>query len=417
MAFRWLGAKTQGVERERELRDAVDRMRETLNVELVLRSALREAVTLLHASRGMLILRAPLEAPRLFTFAPGDEDVGYARKALGSEIASLVERAKTVDVVEVDVHDALGRMTLEALGARHVLATALRIGEPADPVLVLSAQSAQFAVDAADILPQFAEQAAIALRQARLFERLGEQHDEIVRQRDEIARRGNVIRDIVYALAHDLRTPLAAADATMKQALAGAYGELPEEYQEVLRTTLASNDDERRLLETLLLVARYESGELSTASEPVDCNALMLRVAHELRPVAAARGVTLSTHAAQESLQTRGDPSELRRAVVNLAANALAASPPGGNVLIETGGRNGHVVLTVQDDGYGISPEQRTTLFERFAARGPGGGTGLGLYIVRRIAEKHGGSVSYAPRENKGSTFTLTLRRDEAIPS
>ncbi len=415
MAFRWLGAKTQEVERERELRDAVGRMRETLNVELVLRSALREAVTLLHASRGMLILRTPLEVPRLFTYAVGDKDVGYTRKALGSEIASLVERAKAVDVVELDIHDALGRMTLEALGAQHVVAAVLRIGEPVDPVLVLSAQNAQLAGDATGILPRFGEQAATALRQARLFERLGEQHDEILRQRDEIARRGNVIRDIVYALAHDLRTPLAAADATMKQALAGAYGELPERYRDVLRTALASNDDERRLLETLLLLARYESGELSTATEPVDCNALALRVAHELLPVAEARGVTLRAQTLSESLHTRGDASELRRAVVNLAANALAAAPPGGNVLIESGARNGHVVLTVQDDGYGISPEQRTTLFERFAARGPGGGTGLGLYIVRRIAENHGGSVSYAPREEKGSTFTLTLQRDEAV--
>lgn len=417
MAFRWLGAKTQGVERERELRDAVDRMRETLNVELVLRSALREAVTLLHASRGMLILRTPLEAPRLFTYAAGDKDVGYTRKALGSEVASLVERAKAVDIVELDVRDALGRMTLEALGAQRVFAVALRIGESPDPVLILCGQSAQFAPDAAGILPRFAEQAATALRQARVFEQLGEQHDEIVRQRDEIVRRGDVIRDIVYALAHDLRTPLAAADATMKQALAGAYGQLPERYEEVLRTALASNDDERRLLETLLLVARYESGELSTASEPVDCNALALRVAHELRPVADARGVNLSAHASQEPLHTRGDSSELRRAVVNLAANALAAAPPGGNVLIESSSRNGHVLLTVEDDGYGISPEQRTTLFERFAARGPGGGTGLGLYIVRRIAEKHGGSVSYAPRASKGSTFTLTLQRDETLPS
>ena len=68
----------------------------------------------------------------------------------------------------------------------------------------------------------------MALEQAQLFTQLGERNDEIAQQKNALAERSDVIRDIVYALAHDLRTPLAAAHVTMNQALAGAYGELPE---------------------------------------------------------------------------------------------------------------------------------------------------------------------------------------------
>jgi signal transduction histidine kinase len=403
--------RARQAEGERALREAVERVRETLNVELVLRGLVREAASLLGAARATLVLRSGFETPRAFSCAVGDADVTYERKTLETEIATLVERARQDGTAYVDEHSVLGRMTLGALGARHAVAAAVRAAPAETAVLVLSAQERPFDADAVETLRRFAEQAGVALAQAQLFAQLGHQNDEIVRQRDEIGRRGDVIRDIVYALSHDLRTPLVAADITMRQALSGAYGALPERYAEVLRTTLASTEDERRLLETLLLVARYESGEVSTVNEPVDCNALASRVAQELEPVAEMKGVALDVRTSEQRVQTSGDGSELRRALTNLAANAIAATPAGGHVRIESDAHDGLAILRVRDDGYGVPEDRRTVLFERFMTRGSGGGTGLGLYIVRRIAEKHGGSVTYAPVDPQGSAFTLTLAR------
>lgn len=405
--------RARQVERERALREGIDRVRATLNVELVLRGLVRESARLLGAAGGMLVLRSGFETPRVLSCGDAASDVTDERRPLPTEIATLVERARGGGVVAIRADDPLGRLTLAALDAREAAAVALHVEEPENPVLVLAAGSAPFDAEALDTLRHFAEQAAVALAQAQLFARLGSQNDEIVRQRDEIARRGTIIRDIVYALAHDLRTPLAAADVTMKQALAGAYGELPERYRDVLATALASNDDERRLLETLLLVARYESGEASSVREPVDFNAIARRVALEIEPVAHAKGVAIGSETAPGPVHALGDESELRRAVTNLVANAISATPAGGHVIIESAAGNGRAVLSVRDDGYGVPESRRASLFERFAARGPGGGTGLGLYIVRRIAEKHGGSIAYAPREPHGSDFTLTLERRE----
>ncbi|HVA33327.1 MAG TPA: GAF domain-containing sensor histidine kinase [Candidatus Baltobacteraceae bacterium] len=405
--------RARQVEIEKGLREATGRVRGSLNVDLVLRGVLRESMKLLAASSGLLIVRdSTLESPLRLSLQSGDGDVRYERRRLSSELTSLAERARdTGKAFRVTAEDALGRLTLESLEAREAVATVIIPGGEIDCVLVECAQGETPLVpDALAVLEAFAEQAGTALAQARVFTQLGEQNQEIVRQKDEIVRRGDVIRDIVYALAHDLRTPLAAADVTTKQALTGAYGELPERYVEILRATQAANSEERRIVETLLLVARYEAGEESTVRERVACEELVRRVVEDLEPVGEVKGVTMHAEILAHPLCVMGDAHEIRRALVNLVANAIEATPQDGHIEVRADRRDGSVAIAVEDSGYGIPPERRDALFQRFAGGSRvGAGTGLGLYIVRRIAEKHGGSVSYAPHDPRGSTFLLTL--------
>ena len=400
------------VEIERALREATGRVRGTLNVELVQRAVTRESLMLLGASKATLIVRqASFAPPLILSYQSGDADIAVERHALPTELTSLVARAaEAADVFRLTANDLLGRLTLEALHAREALVTPIAAADAVDHVLIESVSGQRsFVADAVTTLRAFAEQASMALEQAQLFAQLGQRNEEIARQKDELADRGDVIRDIVYALAHDLRTPLAAAHVTMNQALRGAYGELPERYRGILQTTLAANDDERRIVETLLLVARYEAGEESSVRDLLDARELVAHVVEELRPVAEVKGVGLQTELPEKRLAVRGDPHELRRAIANLLANALDATPRGGQVGAKAHVSGRAVSIAVEDDGYGVAPERREGLFQRFGGGHPGSGTGLGLYIVRRIAEKHGGSVAYAPRTPRGSVFTLTL--------
>ncbi len=399
------------VEIEKALRESTGRVRGTLNVELVARAITREAIELLAASKSILVARETAFGPSLiFTYSAGDGDILVERRALSTEMASLVMRAaQSEDVFAVTANDPLGRLTLEALDATEALVTPIASVDAVNHVLIETVRGNAFVPDAIATLRAFAQQAAMALEQAQLFSQLGERNEEIARQKDELAERSNVIRDIVYALAHDLRTPLAAAHVTMNQALAGAYGELPAPYRDILSTAVAANDDERRIVETLLLVARYEAGEASTLREPLDCNDLAVRIVAELRPVAEIKGIALHEDLAPSALRTQGDPHELRRAIANLVANAIDATPSGGHVSVRCYASGESVAISVEDDGYGVPEQRREGLFQRFGGGRPGFGTGLGLYIVRRIAEKHGGTVNYAPRTPRGSIFTLTL--------
>lgn len=400
------------VEIEKALREATGRVRGTLNVELVERAITRESVELLDASQAALVVReTAFGLPLILTYRRGDGDISVERRALSTEIASLVTRAGEAEgVFRVSSNDLLGRLALEALGASEALVTPIATGDTIGYVLIASASAERpFVSDAVATLSAFAQQAAMALEQAHLFAQLGERNEEIARQKDELADRSDVIRDIVYALAHDLRTPLAAAHVTMNQALSGAYGELPEGYRSILSTALAANDDQRRIVETLLLVARYEAGEASTVREQIACSELAAQVAAELRPVAEIKGVELRADLPANPLLAIGDPHEIRRAIANLLANAIDATPRGGHVTVSGHLAGESIAIVVEDDGYGVPEERRAGLFQRFGGGHPGSGTGLGLYIVRRIAEKHGGTVAYAPREPRGSAFTLTL--------
>ncbi|MBV8116559.1 MAG: HAMP domain-containing histidine kinase, partial [Candidatus Eremiobacteraeota bacterium] len=347
----------------------------------------------------------------VLSYTAGDADIAVERHALSTEIASLVARAAdSPEVFRITANDALGRLTLDALGAREALVSSIAGSGRAENVLIESASVGRpFVADALETLRAFSVQAAMALEQARLFTQLGERNEEIAKQKDELADRSDVIRDIVYALAHDLRMPLVAADVTTKQALAGAYGDLPMRYTEVLRATLSANEEERRIVESLLLVARYEAGEESNLREPVALKSLVGGAVEELKPVAESNGVTLQSEVDSDALRTVGDPHEIRRAVLNLIANAITATPQGGTISIRGGTSKSNVTVSVEDDGYGVPEDLRPALFTRFGSARPGGGTGLGLYIVRRIAEKHNGAITYLPREPRGSIFTLIL--------
>jgi signal transduction histidine kinase len=252
------------------------------------------------------------------------------------------------------------------------------------------------------IAASFASLVVGAIQQSSLIADLAERNRAL-------GEKQSVIQGLIDAIAHDLRTPLKALSVTLQQAGEGAYGELPAEYAGVLGESKTSIDEISRLAETLLLVARLESGARRPVQARVRIDALVRELASEFGALASARGVAIVAHAT-ESVVAHGSGGDLRRAIANLVANAIAHTPRGGTVELRAMSEAASVEVSVADDGYGIDEQQRDNLFERFSSVAQSGtGTGLGLYIVRRVAEEMGGGVRYEPRRPRGSTFTLTL--------
>jgi len=208
-------------------------------------------------------------------------------------------------------------------------------------------------------------------------------------------------RQFVADASHELRTPLTSILANLEL----LADELDGEQGEAARGALRSSKRMRRLVADLLLLARADA-KRELPHEPMDLGRVVVEAAAELGPVADGHLLDVNTEHAVVS----GAPDDLHRLVLNLMENAIKHTPPGTHVRAEVEHQNGHVVFTVADDGPGIPEDLRDRIFERFT-RGDGdrgGSFGLGLSIVRAVAESHHGTVALAP-DPSGTRFVVTL--------
>jgi signal transduction histidine kinase len=387
--------------REAQIASTVEPIRKLLSIALVQRAIASGAVTLLGASEARFVLPRPRK--ETLVARAGSDAVESEEVTLAPEAASLVQRAaEEDDVVAVDGTDPLGRMLLDRYATPVLLALPLAEPDERFGVLLVSIPDAA-APDLLQTARAFARSAAGALAHARLFDQLAERNDAL-------AERNAVIRDLVYAVSHDLRTPLAALGMTLKQARAGTYGTLPEPYLPIVDGSVVAIDDLQRFVETLLLVARIESGERHLQSDVVQLVEVARQIGSELDALARSREVRLVVDERADA-RTIADRGDIRRAIVNLVANALEHTPRGGTVTIAVEASGRDTIVRVIDDGYGVSESVRSRLFHRFSSGDDrrGAGSGLGLYIVRRVAEETGGSVAYEPNVPHGSIFTVRL--------
>jgi signal transduction histidine kinase len=217
--------------------------------------------------------------------------------------------------------------------------------------------------------------------------------ENLSQQRVLLEHRNTVIRDLVYAFSHDLRTPLMANGMNMKLALEGAFGDLPAPYLRSLENGLAANQDVLKLADGLLLVARFESGESNPISETIDLQQTLLEMVARLKPIADAREIDFKLNL--KPVTVLGNSLDLRRVFQNVLDNAIKFSPVKSSIELNLSESNQIARIEVQDSGIGLTPELEQRLFTRFSSPRAGGGTGLGLYLAKRIVQAHHGTIGY----------------------
>jgi two-component system phosphate regulon sensor histidine kinase PhoR len=242
----------------------------------------------------------------------------------------------------------------------------------------------------------------------------GAPHGAVLTFHDITERRrvDQVRRDFVANASHELRTPLTSIRGFVEALEDGALEE-PPRAQRFLGKIRTHADRMAALVADLLELSRLEAGERPLEREPVNPADVAFDVATALEPLAAEREVAIST--ADEAAATIvTDAEALRRILENLVENAIKYTRHGGHVEVKTSpGRDGNVVITVEDDGPGIAAEHLPRIFERFyrvdkARSREAGGTGLGLAIVRHLAESLGGRVMVESAPGL-TRFTLEL--------
>jgi two-component system heavy metal sensor histidine kinase CusS len=213
-------------------------------------------------------------------------------------------------------------------------------------------------------------------------------------------------------IAHDLRTPVNNIRGEAEVALARARS--AGEYRDVIESCLEEAVRLSDLIGDLLFLARAESPLSHFSRERVDVGELLGGVREYYEASAADGEVSLITTVAGEPVIAELDRTLLQRAVGNLVSNALAHTPPGGEIVLGTNADPSVIRIEVSDTGVGIPAEALPRVFDRFfrvdSSRSQGsGGTGLGLAIVKSIALLHGGNVEISSRPGQGTRVTLHM--------
>lgn len=248
------------------------------------------------------------------------------------------------------------------------------------------------------------------------FNRMLDEIERSQRERVELLEReqeANRLKDEFLAtLSHELRTPLNAIVGWVHLLRTGSLPE--EERQHALVRIDRNAHAQARLVQDLLDVSRITTGKLRLDIRDMDLAVVAANAVDACRPAADARQVTITTQF-PGSFPTGGDPDRLQQVVWNLLTNAVRFTPAGGKVTVLLSRSDGFDVLRVRDTGTGIDPQFVPFVFEPFrqadaASTRTHGGLGIGLTIVRRITEMHGGTVEVASDgPGLGATFTVTL--------
>jgi signal transduction histidine kinase len=223
------------------------------------------------------------------------------------------------------------------------------------------------------------------------------------------------VRDTLLAIAsHELKNPLTSllGNAQMLQRRLAGKGSLSARDEQALSVIVDQARRMSTLIEALLDSARLESGQVQLEHLPLGLTALTERVVAEIQPTLAQH--TLALISQGESLMIAGDDLRLTQALHNLIGNAIKYSPQGGTITVRLERRDQTACVSVTDEGIGIPAAALPHLFERFYRAEnvngtPTGGLGIGLYVVKEVVDRHGGTVAVESTEGQGSTFTICL--------
>jgi PAS domain S-box-containing protein len=217
--------------------------------------------------------------------------------------------------------------------------------------------------------------------------------------------------NFIHAAAHDLRNPLGATLGALTM-LENDLGEVSELHHEIIQIGLQSIERMQVLIDNLLSLEHIESG-IGVQSRRLDARELLERATVDIRRSMQQRNQTLRVDVPESLPPMLGDMHWLYRALINLLENANKYTPPEGEIILRAYTQDNDLVLEVQDNGGGIPPDVQPRLFEKFY-RAPTNdqevrGSGMGLAIVKSVAEQHGGRVFVQSQVGYGSTFGMIL--------
>lgn len=256
------------------------------------------------------------------------------------------------------------------------------------------------------VLEAFAGQSAIALTNARLYQQLEWQSQELA----EASRHKS---EFLASMSHELRTPLNAVIGFSEVLLERMFGDLNARQEDYLRDILSSGRHLLALLNDILDLSKVEAGQMELDRSDFSVDQAIAYSLAMVRERAATHRIALRTDIAPDAGVIHADELRFKQVMLNLLSNAVKFTPDGGSVSVAARRAGAHLEITVSDTGVGIAPADRDRVFDSFQQGTrtvrKAEGTGLGLTLMKRIVELHDGTVWLQSELGQGSTFGFTL--------
>jgi signal transduction histidine kinase len=282
----------------------------------------------------------------------------------------------------------------------------LREGVPAGVLTLTRTEVRPFTDKQIALVATFADQAAIAIENVRLFDEIQDKS----RQLEEASRHKS---QFLANMSHELRTPLNAILGYAELIMDGLYGETPGKMRDVLDRIQKNGKHLLGLINDVLDLSKIEAGQLSLALTDYSLKDVVQSVFSAVEPLASEKRLAFTIDVPPKLPQGHGDERRITQVLLNLVGNAIKFTDA-GEVAINAAAQNGSFTVAVRDTGPGISQSDQGKIFEEFqqadnSTTKAKGGTGLGLAIARRIMEMHGGKLWVESEIGQGSTFTFSL--------
>ena len=220
-------------------------------------------------------------------------------------------------------------------------------------------------------------------------------------------------QDTVQSVVHDLRTPMTVIKGNLQLLISGVMGQMTDEQMMLLRRSVGPLEDLILMTENLLQSATLEKNELTLKMEDADLDTLLSETIDFYSVPFKQREMTIFRNGNTFGTKLMMDSFWMKRVLNNLIWNAYKFTPDHGQVMIEVAHTEEGLELSIEDNGRGIPQDKLSTIFEKFKQAAPARdrkiGTGLGLWICKRVLELHGGSIHAESVNGQGSRFILSI--------
>ncbi|MEA1870552.1 MAG: response regulator [Euryarchaeota archaeon] len=287
--------------------------------------------------------------------------------------------------------------------------------------VILTGYNTRVSPDMLNFVKRVTEQIAVAINNANAYTAIQEMAAELKSERDklemtslELAAASKTKSEFLANMSHELRTPLNSIIGFSEILHDGVFGPVNEKQAKYVNNVLVSGKHLLQLINDILDLSKVEAGKIELVYEDFPVSDAINEVRTLTASIAAKQSVVLGV-SVDESLTTiHADEGKFKQILYNLLSNAIKFTPEGGSVTVDARRQGDMAEISVTDTGIGISKEDQKNLFQPFMQADAStsreyGGTGLGLSLVRKFTELHGGTVRIESEPGEGSTFTFTM--------